>query len=65
MTTITIALPEDLLLQLQETAARLRVTPQDLVRVSIKDLLTRPDEAFKQAAEYILNKNVELHRRLA
>ena len=65
MTTITVALPEDRLLKLKEIAARLRVTPEDLVRVTIEELLSRPDEAFAQAADYILKKNDELYRRLA
>ena len=65
MTSITITLPEDRLAKLREIAARLNVTPEDLARVSIEELLTRPDETFKQAAEYVLKKNAELYRRLA
>ncbi len=65
MTSITITLPEDRLAKLREIAARLNVTPEDLARVSIEELLTRPDEAFKQAAEYVLQKNSDLYRRLA
>jgi predicted transcriptional regulator len=65
MTSITITLPEDRLAKLREIAARLNVTPEDLARVSIEELLTRPDETFKQAAEYVLHKNSELYRRLA
>jgi hypothetical protein len=30
-----------------------------------EDLLTRPDETFKQAVEYVLQKNSDLYRRLA
>ena len=62
---ITITLPEDRLAKLREIAARLNVTPEDLARVSIEELLTRPDETFKEAAEYVLQKNSELYRRLA
>ena len=65
MTSITITLPEDRLDKLREIAARLNVTPEELARVSIEELLTRPDETFKQAAEYVLKKNSELYRRLA
>jgi hypothetical protein len=35
------------------------------VRVSIEELLSRPEDAFKQAAGYVLKKNAELYRRLA
>ncbi len=65
MSSITITLPEERLAKLREIAARLNVTPEDLARVSIEELLTRPDETFKQAAEYVLQKNSDLYRRLA
>jgi hypothetical protein len=65
MATITIPIPEDRLMKLQEIAARLRVSPEDLVRVSIDELLAKPDEAFRQAATDVLDKNSELYKRLA
>jgi predicted transcriptional regulator len=65
MTTLTIPLPEDLLQQLKERAAELRVAPEELVRASIEELLTRPAEEFQRALTYVLNKNTELYRRLA
>ena len=65
MTNITIAVPDDRLLKLKEIAARLQVTPEELVRVSIEEILTRPEEAFQRAVNYVLQKNAELHRRLA
>jgi predicted transcriptional regulator len=39
MTTITIALPDERLSQLQEIADQFGVTPEDLVRVSIEVLV--------------------------
>jgi len=65
MTNITIAVPDDRLLKLKEIAARLQVTPEELVRVSIEEILTRPEEAFQRAVDYVLQKNAELYRRLA
>ncbi|MBA3767584.1 MAG: ribbon-helix-helix protein, CopG family [Acidobacteria bacterium] len=65
MSTITIAIPDERLRQLQEAAARLGVSPEDLVRVSIEDLLAGSDEKFKSAADRVLEKNAELYRRLA
>ena len=65
MPSISVTLPNDRLLKLQEIAARLGVTPEDLVRISIEELLARPDDAFQQAVDYVLNKNAELYRRLA
>jgi metal-responsive CopG/Arc/MetJ family transcriptional regulator len=49
MTPLTISLPEDLLQQLKERAAQLRVAPEELVRASIEALLTRPEEEFQRA----------------
>jgi predicted transcriptional regulator len=65
MTNMTIPLPDDRLAKLQELAARLRISPEELVRVSIEELLERPDEAFEQAARHILKKDEDLYRRLA
>lgn len=65
MTTITITLPDDRLLELKERATRFSISPEELVRVSIEELLSRPDEAFQRAVNYVLEKNAELYRRLA
>jgi antitoxin FitA len=65
MTTLTISLPEDRLQQLKERAALFRIAPEELVRASIEELLTRPDEEFQRALTYVLTKNAELYRRLA
>jgi antitoxin FitA len=65
MTTLTISLPEDRLQQLKEQAARFGIAPEELVRASIEELLTRPDEEFQRALTYVLTKNAELYRRLA
>ncbi len=65
MMTLTIILPDDRLAQLQELAARLQVTPEELATTSVTELLTRPDETFQQAVQYVLTKNVELYRRLS
>ena len=65
MNTITVTIPDDRLSKLKEIAARFQITPEDLVRVSIEELLTRPEEAFQRAAHYVLDKNSDLYRRLA
>lgn len=65
MNTITVTLSDDRLTKLKEIAARFNIAPEDLVRVSIDELLTRPEETFQQAAQYVLDKNSELYRRLA
>lgn len=65
MTTITITLPEDRLQKLQEMASHFQVAPEELVRAGIEELLTRPQEDFQRALEYVLRKNAELYQRLA
>lgn len=65
MTSITITLPDDRVEKLRDTAAQLKVSPEDLARASIEELLTRPDDAFQQAMEYVLKKNAGLYKRLA
>ena len=65
MHSLTITLSEDRFDKLQEIARRFNVKPEDLARVSIEELLLRPEESFEQAADYILGKNAELYRRLA
>lgn len=64
MTTLVITLPQERLDKLQEIAARLQVTPEALATTSIVELLTRPDAAFEHAVNYILQKNMDLYRRL-
>jgi antitoxin FitA len=65
MNSITINLPDEHLLKLREIAARLGVSPEDLARMSIEELLAQPEERFERAADYVLKKNEELYRRLA
>jgi hypothetical protein len=65
MNVITISIPEDRFLRLEEKASALRVRPDELVQASIEELLSRPDEAFQRAVSYVIEKNDELYRRLA
>jgi hypothetical protein len=65
MSAITVTLPDERLVKLKKIAANLGVTPEELVRLSVEELLTRPDQAFQQAVERVLKKNKELYGRLA
>ena len=51
--------------RLRHEAERLGLTPEDLARAVIADLLAAPGEDFKAAAERVLRRNEELYRRLA
>jgi hypothetical protein len=65
MNAITITLPADHLVRLQKLAARFGVSPEELVRVGVEELLARPDDAFERTVKEVLEKNAELYRRLA
>jgi antitoxin FitA len=65
MTIITIELPNERVQKLQQLAFKLGVTMEDLVRASVEDMLVQPEEQFRNAAQYVLNKNKELYKRLA
>ncbi|MBL8796438.1 MAG: DNA-binding protein [Planctomycetia bacterium] len=64
MATLTITLKEDQLDRLQKVAAELGVSPEAVVQNTLDEYLTRRAR-FQQAADYVLEKNAELYRRLA
>ncbi|MBD2356930.1 DNA-binding protein [Tolypothrix sp. FACHB-123] len=65
MNTITINIPDEHLLKLQQKATRLGISVEELVLMSVEELLNQPETSFSEAMEYVLNKNVELYKRLA
>ncbi|NQT72052.1 MAG: DNA-binding protein [Chloroflexi bacterium] len=65
MSTLTINIPEDRWARLNEISDQFGISPEELVRISVDDLLTRPQEDCQQAIEYIFNKNENLYRRLS
>ena len=50
---------------LSTTALRLGVRPEELARATLTDALGQDKEQFRKAAEYVLDKNRDLYRRLA
>lgn len=62
---IHIELPEEQAADFQALARSLGVTVDELAQAARADLLARPSREFREAAEYLLNKNRELSRRLA
>ena len=65
MSTITIALPDERLNRLERRAADLGITVEELVQLSVDELLAKTDEAFEQAVHRVLEKNKDLYERLA
>jgi hypothetical protein len=50
---------------LRQEAQRLAVSPEELARAALSDLLSTPEPEFRSAAARVLAKNQELYRRLA
>jgi hypothetical protein len=51
--------------KLRQVAEQLGISPSELARAAVSDLLAEPDDDFRKAAERVLRKNSELYRRLA
>jgi hypothetical protein len=51
--------------KLRQEATRLGLSPEDLARAAVLDLLNTPDEDFRAIAARVLKKNEELYKRLA
>ncbi len=62
---ITVEIAEERLERLQEVASRCGISAEELLRLTVEDLLAKPDDAFQGALEHVLEKNAELYRRLA
>jgi hypothetical protein len=65
MSTITVELSKERLQELEQLARKFGISAEELVRLSVEDLLTRPDEQFQKSARYVLKKNSELYKRLS
>ncbi|MGH7173189.1 MAG: DNA-binding protein [Gemmataceae bacterium] len=65
MTTISIPLSDERVAQLRKWAEQSGLSPEEFLRRRVERLLEPPDEQFRQAADYVLQKNAELYRRLA
>ena len=65
MANITIPISEERLIKLKELAKEAHVAPEYLLRASLEEWLKQPKDDFARAANYVIQKNVELYRRLA
>lgn len=65
MNSITIKIPDEHLLKLQQKATSLGISIEELVIMSVEELLNQPEASFEGAMNYVLNKNAELYKRLA
>ena len=65
MTTITVTVTDDHLSKLKEIAERFGITVEELVQLTVEDLLAQSEVAFGRAKDYVLEKNRDLYQRLA
>ena len=61
---LEIALPDDIAKQLEQVASKLNLSPEEFAANSLVETLER-HTAFQNAAKHVLDKNVELYKRLA
>lgn len=65
MRVLELQLPEQTVLKLQEAAGRLSISPEQLSILSIEEKLAQLENEFRHSAEYAVQKNADLYRRLA
>jgi antitoxin FitA len=65
MASITIDIQDSQLQKLQDLADLYGMSPEVLVSAGLKDWLSLQQSEFTNAADYVLEKNAELYRRLA
>jgi 3-dehydroquinate dehydratase len=65
MSTISVSIPDEQFAKLKSLANRLGVSPEDIIRMRVDQILTGRDEKFLEAAARALEKNIDLYRRLA
>ncbi|MBD1911443.1 MULTISPECIES: DNA-binding protein [unclassified Leptolyngbya] len=65
MASITIDLSDSQFQQLQDLAKVHGIAIEVLLKASLEDWLNLQKGGFVSAADYVLNKNAELYRRLA
>ena len=65
MPTLTISLSNEEMRRLENLSEREGLTVEQLVRLCVRDLITRPNESFQITAKLVIEKNAELYRRLS
>ena len=65
MKVLELQLPEPTASKLREAAERLSVSPEQLSTLSIEEKLAQLKDEFRRSADYVLQKNADLYRRLS
>jgi hypothetical protein len=62
---LAIKLPPAQADKLRAEAQRLGLSPEELARAALSDLLSTPDSEFQVVARRVISKNQDLYKRLA
>ncbi len=65
MACITINITDEKFEKLVRLACSNNISTEELLRANIEDWLYFPKQDFSEVAKYVIQKNVELYRRLA
>ncbi|QDZ39326.1 CopG family transcriptional regulator [Euhalothece natronophila Z-M001] len=65
MNSLTIQLPDEKLQKLQQLAKEKGITTEELIETKINEWLTHNPQEFPEVANYVVNKNADLYKRLA
>jgi antitoxin FitA len=63
--TLEIPISEERLEKLKAVAKRQKVAPEELIQMTIDELIKRPEQEIIDVMNYVLRKNADLYRRLA
>ncbi|MBL8195506.1 MAG: DNA-binding protein [Blastocatellia bacterium] len=65
MSSITINIPDESYIKLKEVANNLKITPEELVKMAVDEVINSSQKDFNNVIDYVLSKNKELYKRLA
>jgi hypothetical protein len=65
MVTLTISLSDEEMRRLEVLGKGEGLTVEQMVRLSVRDFISQPDESFLMAAKRVISKNSDLYRRLS
>ena len=65
MATLTISLSDEEMRRLETLGKREGLTVEQIVRFSVCDFISQPDDTFHAAAKRVMEKNAELYLRLS
>ena len=65
MNAVTLDFSDEQWAKLEKRAVALGVSVEELIRSSVEELITLPQDEFDQVTDFVIQKNAELYRRLS